>query len=66
MPSPSSKPRCKLIGENGNVFNIIGLVNRTLKADSQPDKAKEFTEKAFACRSYSEVLSLLTDYVEVV
>lgn len=66
MSSSSRKPKCKLLGEDGNVFNIIGIVNRTLKKAGQLEKAKEFTEKAFQCHSYSEVLSLLTDYVEVV
>lgn len=66
MPLSSNKPKCKLLEEDGNVFNLIGLVNRTLKKAGQPEKEKEFTEKAFQCHSYSEVLSLITDYVEVV
>ena len=66
MSPSNNKPKCKLIGEDGNVFNLIGIVNRTLKADGQPDNAKEFTEKAFQCHSYDEVLSLITDYAEVI
>lgn len=59
------KPTCKLIGQDGNVFGIIGNVSRTLKRAGQADKAKEFTEKAFKAGSYDEVLAMLQDYVDV-
>ena len=61
------KPQCKLIGENGNVFNIIARVSMTLKEFGYPDKAEEFKEKAMhECKSYDEVLRLVMDYVEIV
>jgi uncharacterized protein HemY len=59
------KPRCKLIGESGNVFAIIGNVSRTLKQAGQRDKAKEWVEQATSCHSYDEVLCLVMEYVEV-
>ena len=59
------KPSCKLIGEDGNVFNIIGKVSRTLKAAGMKAEADEFVVKAFASGSYYEVLNLVMDYVEV-
>lgn len=59
------KPICKLIGEDGNVFNIIGIVSKTLKRADQADQAKEFQAKAIKCRSYEEVLVLVQDYVDV-
>lgn len=58
------KPPCRLVGENGNVFNIIGLVSRALKRDGQPDRAKEFVEKAMSSSSYDEVLILLHEFVK--
>ena len=33
------KPPCKLIGEDGNVFSIIGRVRRALTAAGQEDRA---------------------------
>lgn len=60
------KPECKLIGEDGNVFCIIGRVRYALKDAGMNERAEEFTEKAFECQSYSEVLILLHNYVEVV
>ena len=60
-----NKPRCKLIGEDGNVFAIIGSVSRALKEAGQQDKAVEFQQRAFKAKSYDEVLAMLDDYVEV-
>jgi len=59
------KPVCKLIGSDGNVFNIIGCVSRTLKQAGLKDKAEEFTKKAFSSHSYDEVLQLAMMYIEV-
>jgi hypothetical protein len=59
------KPECKLIGEDGNVFNIIGRVSRSLKEAGLKEQAKEFQEKAFSAHSYDEVLCLCMEYVEV-
>jgi hypothetical protein len=64
--SPSvTKPVCKLIGKDGNVFNIIGLVSQALKRAGQAARAKEFVRQAFAAQSYDAVLGLAMDYVEV-
>lgn len=53
------KPRCKLVGEDGNVFNVIGRVRRALLNAGQDDQAREFVERAFRCGSYDEVLQLV-------
>lgn len=59
------KPTVQLVGEDGNVFNIIGLVSRALKKAGQPEQAKEFTARAFQARSYDEVLRLTFEYADV-
>ena len=61
----TTKPVCKLVGVDGNVFNIIGVVSKTLKRAGQSDKASEFTAKAFKSGSYNEVLTLCFEYVDV-
>lgn len=61
----ATKPTVKLINEDGNVFSIIGKVQRALNRAGQQDKAAEFVDKAFSTKSYDEVLQLLRDYVEV-
>lgn len=59
------KPACKLVGTDGNVFSIIGLVKQALKKAGQDGRASEFVKQAFAARSYDEVLALCMDYVDV-
>lgn len=59
------KPSCTLIGEDGNVFNLIGIVSRTLEKNKLKLEAKEFRNKAIKCGSYDEVLVLIQEYVEI-
>ena len=59
------KPTVKLVGENGNVFNVIGLTKRALRAAGRHDLADEFLAKAFKAGSYDEVLRLVMQYCEV-
>jgi len=61
----SNKPKCKLIGQDGNVFNIIGIVAKTLKRAGLKQRADEFSKKALGAHSYDEVLQLCTEYVDV-
>jgi len=46
MSSPV-KPPCKLTGEDGNVFFVIGRVRDALRKAGQEVRAREFVEKAF-------------------
>jgi len=61
----SDKPKCRLVGQDGNVFNVIGLVKKALKESGQSDKASEFVTRAFSAKSYDEVLNMAGDYVEI-
>lgn len=62
----TAKPECKLVGEDGNVFNIIGRVSKSLKRAGLHEEAKTFTNKAFNAGSYDEVLRMAMEVVEVV
>lgn len=59
------KPKCKLLGEDGNVFNIIGRVAGALKKAKMQDKSDEFIKRATKSDSYDAVLVLCHEYVEV-
>ena len=59
------KPVCQLSGVDGNVFNIIGIVSKTLKSAKMSERAEEFIKKATSSGSYDEVLQLCHEYVEV-
>ena len=54
-----------LIGENGNVFNLLGIVGREMKRAGLGDKFKELQTRAFASSSYDEVLTIIQEYVNV-
>ena len=60
-----TKPKCKLIGQDGNIFNLIGIASRSLRHAGLADKAKEMSERVTHCGSYTEALSIIMDYVEV-
>jgi hypothetical protein len=49
---------------DGNVFNLIGLVSRTLKRAGMPDAAKEMCVRAMSGGSYGEALGVIMEYVE--
>ena len=59
------KPKCKLIGEDGNVFSLISLASRALKKAGQKDQATEMEDKCFAAGSYHEAIGIISDYVEI-
>jgi hypothetical protein len=59
------KPRVKLIGEDGNIFSIMGRVTKALKREGLFEQAKEYSNRIFNCGSYSEALSITMEYVDV-
>ena len=60
-----TKPKCKLIGEDGDIFNLIGIASRSLRLAGLEDKAKEMSQKVMQSQSYTEALSIIMEYVEV-
>ena len=61
----TNKPKCKLIGTDGNVFALAGRVGSALKKAGMHDQAKEFYERLSKCESYDKALQLMMKYVEV-
>lgn len=59
------KPTCKLLGEDGNIFSILGRVSRTLKEHGKAEQANEVSERVMASGSYDEALQIIMEYVEV-
>ena len=59
------KPKCKLIGRDGNVFVIIGNVKAALRKADQGDRATEFVKRALSSESYGAVLNLCSEYVDI-
>lgn len=59
------KPKCKLIGEDGNIFFILGRVSRVLKETGRADQVKECSDRVMNSCSYDEALRIIMEYVEV-
>ena len=67
IPKPeknSLRPKMQLIGQDGNIFAIMGRASRLLKNSGQGDKAKEMCDRVTASKNYSEALSIVSEYVE--
>lgn len=59
------KPKCELIGKNGNVFNLVSIARRTLERNGQKKQGQEMFSKVMASGSYDEALSIIGQYVEI-
>lgn len=55
----------KLLGEDGNAFNLIGITRREIAKRVGPAEAKDFVETATQCKSYSELLAFIQETVDV-
>jgi len=49
----------KLVGEDGNAFNLIGVVARRIRVAIGREAEKAFTTEAFDCDSYDELLAFI-------
>ncbi len=59
------KPDCALIGEDGNIFNLMGIASRTLKENGMDNEAKEMCERVRSSGSYYEALGVIGEYVNI-
>ena len=59
------KPQCALIGQDGNIFNLVGIASRTLKQNGMKEEAKEMSNRVFSSHSYDEALNIIGEYVEI-
>ena len=66
MEQERQKPSCPLIGQNGNIFHLMGLASRTLRQCGMADEAKEMQNRIMGgdCHSYEEALRIISEYVE--
>lgn len=59
------KPDCKLIGEDGNIFNLMGIASKTLRQNGMAEQAVEMRDRICASGSYDEALCIIGDYVNI-
>ena len=60
-----NKPKVKLSGKDGNIFNLISIASLALKKVGQYYEANEMSSKCFKSNSYEEALSIIMEYCDV-
>ena len=67
IQTQEAKPDCELIGQDGNIFNLMGIASRTLKKCGMEKQAKEMAERITGgdCGSYYEALNIIGEYVNI-
>ena len=63
-PPVPKRPTMKLIGEDGNIFAILGRASRLLRENGQQEQAKEMTNRAFRSVDYYSALNIISEYVQ--
>lgn len=62
----SIKPDCPLIGQDGNIFNLMGIASLTLRQNGLPEQAKEMSKRIVdTAQSYDEALCIIGEYVNI-
>lgn len=60
------KPVAKLVGANGNIFNLMGITNNVLRAAGKEERGKEMCDRIRSqAKNYDEALLIIMEYVEV-
>ena len=65
MNNEKQKPNCPLIGEDGNIFHLVGIAAKTLRRNGMSAEATEMSEKVFGSGSYEEALGIIGEYVNI-
>ena len=63
--APAQKPDCPLIGQDGNIFNLVGITSRTLKRQGMEEEATEMTGRVFVSKNYEDALNNMGENVNI-
>lgn len=56
----------KLVGEDGNIFNLMGKVQKALKkAGVSKEEQSQFLEEVSQSNSYDQALQVIMEWMEV-
>lgn len=64
-PIQRKKPDCLLIGQDGNIYELMGIASRTLKDNGLGEQATEMWDRVTSCCSYGEALFIIGEYVNI-
>ena len=55
----------QLSGQDGNVFNLMGIVIRALRENGFGDEVDDFVSEVTSSKSYHEALAVMMQWVDV-
>lgn len=58
------KPKCKLVGTDGNIFALLGVALKALRSEGLEVEAKAMMDRVVQAGSYDEALCIIQEYVE--
>lgn len=58
------KPQAKIIGADGNIFNIMGISSNALNNAGLEKESKEMLQRVTSSHSYDEALRIIMEYIE--
>ena len=58
------KPQMRLIGEDGNIFSILGRASGLLKDAGMKAQSDEMFQRVTACGDYDKALHIISEYVD--
>ncbi|MBQ9045496.1 MAG: hypothetical protein IJ112_06100 [Oscillospiraceae bacterium] len=61
----AQKPDCPLIGQDGNIFNLIGVAARTLRENGMDQQAQEMRQRITESGDYYKALGIIGEYVNI-
>lgn len=60
----SKRPKMKLVGQDGNIFAILGRASQLLRRNGQADQAKEMSSRVYQSGDYYKALNIISEYVQ--
>lgn len=61
----NNKPKCKLIGEDSNIYNLMAIAFKCLKSNGQRDEGNKMVDEVTVAKSYHQALSIIAKYVDI-
>lgn len=59
------KAKCALIGQDGNIFNLMGIASRTLKHNGMREESEEMVNRITNSHSYYDAIAIIGEYVDI-
>lgn len=59
------KPVAVLIGQDGNVFNLLGICSKVLEKAGLKEDAEKMSNEVMKSESYHEALTIMGRYVDI-